>query len=439
MTQSVPSPTHYSAPISLAGWLRDHADQLKPPVGNQQIWPNSDLLCTVVGGPNQRTDFHVDPLEEYFHQFKGNASLLVADRGKFERIHLREGDVFLLPAYVRHSPQRPEAGSLCTVIERARPAGLLDAFEWYCAHCGGLVARREVQLQSTGRRQGQGRLRQHAVRAVRRARRGHPRRVHARGQAQRRQARRPAGRGPGRSDDQFKPDVGKQLFEKNIKRDKVDFMTGVVFSNIMLAMPEAFRPARRSTSARTPAPSPLAGKVLQSVLLRRVLAERRLPRGDGPARRPPRATRSVYLLAPNYQAGKDSLAGFKRTYKGKVRERGLHQARPARLLGRAGRDPRRQTRGAVRVPARAAWASTSSSSSSVPACRRTSLLVPGFGSDQDIIRPVGDADARHLRRAAHLGPRLRQRRQQALRRRVREGSTSACRRCSPRRATTRRC
>ncbi len=43
------------------------------------------------------------------------------------------------------------------------------------------------------------------------------------------------------ADDQFKPDVAKQLFEKNIKRDKVDFMTGVVFSNIMLAaVPEAF-------------------------------------------------------------------------------------------------------------------------------------------------------------------------------------------------------
>jgi len=117
-------------------------------VGNQQIWKNSDLICTVVGGPNQRTDFHVDPYEEYFHQFKGNASLLIADRGKIERVHLREGDIFLLPAFVRHSPQRPEAGSLCTVIERSRPIGVMDAFEWYCAQCGGLVARRELQLQS---------------------------------------------------------------------------------------------------------------------------------------------------------------------------------------------------------------------------------------------------------------------------------------------------
>jgi 3-hydroxyanthranilate 3,4-dioxygenase len=149
MTDLTPNaPNHYSTPLNFNNWVADHADRLKPPVGNQQIWPKSDLMCTVVGGPNQRTDFHVDPYEEYFHQFKGNASLLIADRGQFERVHLREGDVFLLPAFVRHSPQRPEAGSLCTVIERSRPKGVIDAFEWYCAHCGTLVTRREIQLDS---------------------------------------------------------------------------------------------------------------------------------------------------------------------------------------------------------------------------------------------------------------------------------------------------
>lgn len=142
------SPIHYSPPIRLQQWLDSNSEKFNPPVGNQQIWANSDLICTVVGGPNQRTDFHDDPYEEYFHQFKGNASLLVLDRGKIERIELLEGDVFLLPPHVRHSPQRPEPGSLCTVIERSRPAGVLDAFEWYCANCSGLVARYEVQLAS---------------------------------------------------------------------------------------------------------------------------------------------------------------------------------------------------------------------------------------------------------------------------------------------------
>ena len=138
----------YGMPLNFPRWLEDHAHKLKPPVGNQQIWANADFICTVVGGPNQRTDFHDDPYEEYFHQFRGNAHVLVLDRGRFERIDLKEGDIFLLPAHVRHSPQRPEEGSLCTVIERARPAGVMDAFEWYCAKCATRVQRSEIQLQS---------------------------------------------------------------------------------------------------------------------------------------------------------------------------------------------------------------------------------------------------------------------------------------------------
>jgi 3-hydroxyanthranilate 3,4-dioxygenase len=142
------NPLHYGQPINLPQWLDANAHQLRPPVGNQQVWANADLICTVVGGPNQRTDFHDDPYEEYFHQFRGSAHLLVIDRDKIERIDLREGDMFLMPAHVRHSPQRPQAGSLCTVIERSRPLGVLDAFEWYCAHCATRVHRAELQLQS---------------------------------------------------------------------------------------------------------------------------------------------------------------------------------------------------------------------------------------------------------------------------------------------------
>lgn len=138
----------YGMPFNFQDWIAKNAHLLKPPVGNQQIWRDADIIVTVVGGPNQRTDFHDDPYEEFFHQFKGNAHLLVLDRGRFERVHLKEGDVFLLPAHVRHSPQRPEAGSLCLVIERSRPAGELDAFEWYCAACAARVHRAEVQLKS---------------------------------------------------------------------------------------------------------------------------------------------------------------------------------------------------------------------------------------------------------------------------------------------------
>jgi 3-hydroxyanthranilate 3,4-dioxygenase len=138
----------YGLPINFNAWLQRSAHLLRPPVGNQQIWQDSDIIVTVVGGPNERTDFHDDPLEEFFYQFRGHASLLTVGEGQFERIHLQEGDIFLLPPHVRHSPQRPEPGSLCLVIERTRPAGTMDGFEWYCSRCAARVYRAEVQLQS---------------------------------------------------------------------------------------------------------------------------------------------------------------------------------------------------------------------------------------------------------------------------------------------------
>ena len=136
------------APIDFPRWLEEHRHLLKPPVGNQQVWEDADFIVTVVGGPNQRTDFHDDPYEEFFWQFKGNAWLNTMENGKPGRVELKEGAIFLLPPHVRHSPQRPEPGSLCLVIERRRPEGVVDAFEWYCPNCSALVHRVEVQLKS---------------------------------------------------------------------------------------------------------------------------------------------------------------------------------------------------------------------------------------------------------------------------------------------------
>ncbi|MEO6031884.1 MAG: 3-hydroxyanthranilate 3,4-dioxygenase [Burkholderiaceae bacterium] len=138
----------YGRPLNFPRWLADNAHLLKPPVGNQQIWQDSDFMVTVVGGPNQRSDFHDDPCEEFFYQFKGNAHLLIWEAGRYERVDLKEGDLFLMAPHVLHSPQRPEAGSRCLVIERQRPKGALDAFQWSCARCGSVVQRYELELQS---------------------------------------------------------------------------------------------------------------------------------------------------------------------------------------------------------------------------------------------------------------------------------------------------
>ena len=133
-------------------WIEEHRHLLKPPVGNAQVWQTEsemrDFIVTVVGGPNQRTDFHDDPYEEFFYQLKGNAFLNIMEGGKPGRIDLAEGAIFLMPPHLRHSPQRPEAGSLCLVIERTRPEGVKDGFEWYCLECHELLHRVEIQLKS---------------------------------------------------------------------------------------------------------------------------------------------------------------------------------------------------------------------------------------------------------------------------------------------------
>lgn len=135
-------------PINLQRWIDEHRELLKPPVCNAQVWQDGDFIVTVVGGPNQRYDYHDDPFQEFFYQLKGNMSLRIMDDGRPGSIDIREGEIFLLPAHLRHSPQRPEPNSVGLVIEWQRPAGSLDGFEWYCPQCDALLHRVEVQLKS---------------------------------------------------------------------------------------------------------------------------------------------------------------------------------------------------------------------------------------------------------------------------------------------------
>jgi branched-chain amino acid transport system substrate-binding protein len=191
-------------------------------------------------------------------------------------------------------------------------------------------------------------------------------------------------------DDQFKPDVGRQLAEKNVKLDKVNFLTGMVFSNIMLAsVPVAFENKIIYVSPNA-APSPFAGKQCNPYLFVASWPNDAYHEAAG-QHATNRGYKNTYLIAPNYQAGKDSLTGFKRFYKGNVvaevytqlgqldYSAELAQVRAARpdalyifLPGGMGINFIKQFVAA-------------GLSSDVP------LIVPGFGSDQDIIRPVGDA------------------------------------------------
>jgi len=121
--------------FNLKQWIDEHRHMLKPPVGNVQVWQNAEFIVMVVGGPNSRKDYHVNEGEEFFFQLEGDITVKIIDEGKPRDIHIKEGDIFLLPSKVPHSPQRG-AGTVGIVIERKRETKELDGFQWYCENCG---------------------------------------------------------------------------------------------------------------------------------------------------------------------------------------------------------------------------------------------------------------------------------------------------------------
>ena len=125
-------------PINLQAWIEEHRHLLKPPVGNKVVH-DGDFIVMVVGGPNQRTDYHWDEGAEWFHQLEGEMVLRIQEddgSGKLavRDIPIRAGESFLLPPRVPHSPQRmPD--SIGMVIERKRLAHEDDGLMWFCENC----------------------------------------------------------------------------------------------------------------------------------------------------------------------------------------------------------------------------------------------------------------------------------------------------------------
>ncbi|MDP6570839.1 MAG: 3-hydroxyanthranilate 3,4-dioxygenase [Candidatus Marinimicrobia bacterium] len=133
-------------PINFKNWINDNRHLLKPPVGNKVVYEDTDFMIMIVGGPNTRKDYHVDPLEEFFYQLEGDMVLRIREDGKPKDIVIKEGEIFLLPKNIPHSPQR-FANTVGLVVEYKREIGELDAFQWYCDECNHLLHEVEVQLE----------------------------------------------------------------------------------------------------------------------------------------------------------------------------------------------------------------------------------------------------------------------------------------------------
>jgi len=127
--------------LHLDRWIRENRKHLKPPVSNRQLFTESDdAIVFVSGGPNTRNDYHVNPTEELFFQVQGDIAVRIRplDGSPPRDVVIREGELYLLPRWVPHRPQRP-AGTVGLIIEFPRPKGEKDGLRWYCPECDELV------------------------------------------------------------------------------------------------------------------------------------------------------------------------------------------------------------------------------------------------------------------------------------------------------------
>jgi 3-hydroxyanthranilate 3,4-dioxygenase len=135
--------------FNLKAWIDEHRALLKPPVGNALVFKDTDFQVMIVGGPNRRNDFHLDPGEELFYQLEGDIVLRVVEEGGPRDIPIRQGEMLLLPPNVPHSPQRG-ADTVGMVLERARARDEEDRFRWYCERCHAVVHEATLYVSDLG-------------------------------------------------------------------------------------------------------------------------------------------------------------------------------------------------------------------------------------------------------------------------------------------------
>ena len=121
-------------PFSFKKWIDDNRHLLKPPVGNKVVYEDTEFIVMVVGGPNARKDYHYNEGEEFYYQLEGDIKVGIQEDGKAVVLPVKEGEIFLLPPKVPHSPMRG-ANTIGLVMERKRREGEKDGLIWYCEKC----------------------------------------------------------------------------------------------------------------------------------------------------------------------------------------------------------------------------------------------------------------------------------------------------------------
>lgn len=136
-----PSPGNVKPAFSQQAWIDQYMPAVKGAIGNKEVFKNSDFIYQIICGPNARNDFHIDPRDEIFFQLKGHIFVNYIDEvGKTRVQRVNEGELFLLPKNVPHSPRRPP-GSVGVVVEVPRQPEEKDSAAWFCENCSHLLHR----------------------------------------------------------------------------------------------------------------------------------------------------------------------------------------------------------------------------------------------------------------------------------------------------------
>src|SRR3982751_5925321 len=191
------------------------------------------------------------------------------------------------------------------------------------------------------------------------------------------------------ADDTLNPDTGRQLAERLLKRDRVNLMTGIVFSNVMLAVWPTINESKVFYIAPNATPTSITGKGCSPYFFSTSWPNEAHHEAAG-AFANSKGFKNAYLIAPHYPAGKDALTGFKRTYKGNIVNEvysKLNQLDYAAELAqiRAAKPDALYAflPGGMGINFIKQFVAAGLSS-------EIQLIVPGFASDQDVVRAVGE-------------------------------------------------
>uniref|UniRef100_A0A3P9J494 3-hydroxyanthranilate 3,4-dioxygenase n=1 Tax=Oryzias latipes TaxID=8090 RepID=A0A3P9J494_ORYLA len=134
--------------VNVETWITENQKAFLPPVCNK-LMHFSQLQIMFVGGPNTRKDYHIEEGEELFYQLKGDMCLKIIENGKHKDVHIKEGEIFLLPARIPHSPQR-QANTVGLVVERRRLLNETDCLRYFVDNTTDILFERWFYCENLG-------------------------------------------------------------------------------------------------------------------------------------------------------------------------------------------------------------------------------------------------------------------------------------------------